>query len=83
MTAPQTYPFEDLIGLLVETAPERVLEFRASEKTNRRVYALIEKEKEGAITPEEKAELDRYLLEENLIIIAKARAQVRLAQKQQ
>ncbi len=29
-------PFDDLINLLVETAPEKVLAFRASEKTVKR-----------------------------------------------
>lgn len=81
MSAATAYPFNDLIELIVQTAPERILEFQASPKTTDRVYALIQKEKEGVISPEEKAELDRYLLEEDLIIIAKARARLRLAQK--
>lgn len=81
MATATTYPFHELIDLLVETAPERVLNFRASEKTTKRVYELIQKEKEGAITPKEKEELDRFMLEEDLIIVAKARAQLRLMQK--
>jgi len=74
-------PFDDLINLLVETAPEKVLGFRASEKTVKRLYALIEKEKEGGLSPDEKEELERYLMEEDLIIIAKARARLRITQK--
>ncbi len=61
-------------------APEDVLAFRASEATVRRVQMLIEKEKQNNITLEEKAELERYLIQEDLMIIAKARAKVRLAQ---
>jgi hypothetical protein len=38
-------PFDDLINLLVETAPEKVLAFRAPEKTVKRLYDLIEREK--------------------------------------
>ncbi len=74
-------PFDDLINLLVETAPEKVLEFRASEKTVKRLYDLIEKEKEGNLSLEEKTELEKYLLEEDFIIIAKARARLQIAQK--
>ena len=74
-------PFDDLINLLVETAPEKVLAFRASEKTVKRLYELIEKEKEGKIHPEEKTELEKYLMEEDFIIIAKARARLQIAKK--
>jgi hypothetical protein len=81
MSAATTYPFYELIDLLVETAPERVLNFRASEKITQRVYELIEKEKNNQITREERAELDRFMLEEDLISIAKARAQLRLLKK--
>jgi hypothetical protein len=73
-------PFEDLIEFLAKMAPEDVLAFRASEATVRRVQMLIEKEKQNNITLEEKAELERYLIQEDLMIIAKARAKVRLAQ---
>ncbi len=81
MSAATTYPFYELIDLLVETAPERVLNFQASAKTTQRVYELIEKEKNNYISKEEKAELDRFMLEEDLISIAKARAQLRLLKK--
>jgi hypothetical protein len=74
-------PFDDLINLLVEIAPEKVLAFRASKKTVKRLYELIEKEKEGKILPEEKTELEKYLMEEDFIIIAKARARLQIAKK--
>lgn len=74
-------PFDDLINLLVETAPEKVLAFRASEKTVKRLYDLIEREKTDGLSLEEKIELEKYLMEEDLIIIAKARARLQIAQK--
>ena len=80
-TAFAARPFDDLINLLVETAPEKVLAFRASEKTVKRLYELIEKEKAEKILPEEKIELEKYLMEEDLIIIAKARARLQIAKK--
>ena len=80
-TAFAARPLDDLINLLVETAPEKVLAFRASEKTVKRLYELIEKEKADKILPEEKIELEKYLMEEDLIIIAKARARLQIAKK--
>ncbi len=73
-------PFEDLIEFLAKMAPEEVLAFRASDATILRVQKLIEKEKQNSITPEEKAELERHLIQEDLMIIAKARAKMRLTQ---
>lgn len=73
-------PFEDLIEFLAKMAPEEVLAFRASDATVKRVQTLIEKEKQQSLTSEEKDELERYLIQEDLMIIAKARAKLRLAQ---
>ena len=73
-------PFEDLIEFLSKMPPEDILAFRASDTTVQRVQTLIEKEKQGGASPEEKAELERYLIQEDLMIIAKARAKMRLAQ---
>jgi len=69
-------PFDDLINFIARLAPEQVLAFRPSEATMRRVQFLIEKEKTEGLNLEEKEELDRYLLQEDLMIIAKARAQL-------
>jgi hypothetical protein len=79
-TATSARPFDDLINLLVETAPEKVLLFRASKQTVDRLYDLIEKEKNEGLDATEKAELDKYLMEEDLIIIAKAKARLKLQQ---
>ncbi|GAB4490324.1 MAG: hypothetical protein OHK0019_08990 [Saprospiraceae bacterium] len=73
-------PFEDLIEFLAKMAPEEVLAFRASDATVKRVQTLIEKEKQQSLTSEEKDELERYLIQEDLMIIAKARAKLCLAQ---
>lgn len=59
-------------------APESVLAFRPSDVTIRRVQWLLEREKTGILTSEEHEELDRYLLQEDLMIIAKARAKLQV-----
>ncbi len=76
MTVAAVRPFDDLINFIARLAPEQVLAFRASEATVRRVQFLIDKEKEEGLSLEEKEELDDYLLQEDLMIIAKARAQL-------
>jgi len=60
-------------------APEQVLAFRASEETVRRLQELVLLEREQKITLDERAELERFLLQEDLMVIAKARARMQLA----
>lgn len=59
-------------------APESVLAFRPSDVTIRRVQWLLEREKTGILSAEEREELDHYLLQEDLMIIAKARAKLQI-----
>lgn len=80
MTTATVKPFDDLIDFLAMLAPKDVLAFKPSEATVRRVEWLISQAKEGKATPTETDELDRYLIQEDLMIIAKARARLRLAQ---
>lgn len=77
-----THPFDDLINFLAQLAPEQVLAFKPSEATIQRVQRLLEREKEGLITLEEREELDQYLLQEDLMVIAKARARLQLPRSQ-
>ncbi|MCK6694023.1 MAG: hypothetical protein L6Q97_18220 [Thermoanaerobaculia bacterium] len=74
-----THPFDDLINFLAHLAPEQVLAFKPSEATIQRVQWLLEREKEGLISSEEREELDQYLLQEDLMVIAKARARLQLS----
>jgi len=77
MTA--AHPFNDLINFLAGMAPEQVLAFKPSEATVKRVRWLLEREQTGLASQEEREELDRYLLQEDLMVIAKARARSRLS----
>lgn len=77
MTA--AHPFDDLINFLATMAPEDVIAFKPSKSTVQRVQWLLTREKEGLISAEEKAELDSFLLQEDLMIIAKARARLQLS----
>ncbi len=74
-------PFDDLINFIAKLAPNEVLSFRASEATIQRVQLLSKKAKENTISEAEKVELESYLIQEDLMIIAKARAKAQLAQQ--
>jgi hypothetical protein len=66
---------DEILDFLVEQIPAQSLaDFRPSEEARRRVWALIAKEKESGLLPEEKVELDDYLKLEHLVVLAKAKA---------
>jgi hypothetical protein len=69
---------EILDFLAAGTTPESIANFRPSEQAQVRVRELIQRRSEAAITPAEDEELEEYLRLEHLMIMAKARAQIRL-----
>jgi hypothetical protein len=67
--------FDELIDMIAAgTNPAQIVAFKPSIATLRRVEELLFKEKEGAISLEEKSELDDYLLLEHILRLAKVRA---------
>ncbi|MEK7675470.1 MAG: hypothetical protein AAB676_06525 [Verrucomicrobiota bacterium] len=75
--------YEEVIDFIASgPSPSEIASFRASEEVNRRVALLIEREKAGTLTAEEKSELDHYLELEHIMRLTKARARQRLAHEQ-
>jgi hypothetical protein len=72
-TASPAY-FEIIDFIAAGTTPEAVVQFRPSPEAQRRLAELIEREKESAISPEEKADLDHFMELEHILRMAKARA---------
>jgi hypothetical protein len=66
--------FEIIDFIAAGSTPEAVADFRPSPEAQQRLAALIEREKEGSLSPEEKAELDRFMDLEHILRMAKARA---------
>ena len=56
------------------TTPEAVMDFHPSREAQQRLAILIEREKAGSVSPEEKAELDHFMELEHILRMAKARA---------
>jgi hypothetical protein len=77
MTLTQAYD-EILDFLAAGTTAESIATFRPSDETVARVRELIERRSEEKISPVENEELEEYLRLEHLMIMAKARAQLRL-----
>jgi len=66
---------DEAVEFLAREIPADALAgFHPSEAARRRVWQLVQKEKEDGLTPEEKCELDEYEHLEHLLILAKARS---------
>jgi hypothetical protein len=72
--------YDELVNFIAAgTTPRKVIAFRASEETRRRVDDLIRRGKTEGLSPDESSELEHFLQIEHLMRLAKARAQQHLA----
>jgi len=62
---------EEVADFIAGTDPAKVIAFRPSKETADRVSELIEREKDGDISIEERQELDQYMQLEHLMRMAK------------
>ncbi|MBI5914178.1 MAG: hypothetical protein HY842_02280 [Bacteroidetes bacterium] len=69
-----TTAVDEIVNFIASENPARVLAFKASETTRKRVFDLIAKSKSGNLTEREQAELDHFLTLEHLMRLAKIRA---------
>lgn len=69
-----TTAMEEIVNFIANQNPAKVLEFKASESTKKRVFKLINKSKTKQLQKKEQAELDNYLVLEHLMRLAKIRA---------
>jgi hypothetical protein len=60
------------------STPQAVIDFRPSDRTTARVADLIHRQKTASLSPDETAELDKYLYIEHIMRLAKARARQHL-----
>ena len=72
-------PYEEIVEFIAALGPSEIVGFKPSEGACRRVWELIERQKDTPLSIEEKAELDHYLEVEHLMRLAKARARHLLA----
>jgi DNA replicative helicase MCM subunit Mcm2 (Cdc46/Mcm family) len=76
MTVQHTY--DHVANFLATMNPQKILELKAPEEMSSRLEFLLRKEKEKGLSPEEKDELDHYIVLERLIRLSKAHARIQL-----
>lgn len=77
MSVPQK-SYDEIVDLFARTSSAEVLAFRPSFESQKRVQYLLDRSKNGELTEEEAAELERFGELEHLMQLVKARAQVYL-----
>ena len=71
MTSPAYF---EIIDFIAGNNPEAVIQFRPSPEAQQRLADLVEREKDGGLSAEEKAELDHFMELEHIMRMAKAKA---------
>jgi hypothetical protein len=75
--------YDEVIDFIASgPSPTAVASFQLSDATNQHAELLVQREKMGELTAEEKSELDHYLELEHIMRLAKARARQRLPHEQ-
>jgi GTP-dependent phosphoenolpyruvate carboxykinase len=74
-----TEAFGDVAGMIAQMNPEKVVALKASKQMSEQVEKLVMLKKEGVITLEQTAELERFLALDLFISLAKARAHILIA----
>ncbi len=70
-----TKVYDEIIDFIAAgTTPQSVIDFKLSEAAKERLADLIYQSKTEGLTQEEKSELDKYLVIEHIMRLAKARA---------
>ena len=74
-----THAYDEVLDFLTAKAsPEEIANFRPSAEAQARFSELIARKKSGVIASAETEEMEEYLRLEHFMIMAKARAQLRL-----
>jgi hypothetical protein len=75
--------YDEVIDFIASgPSPGAVASFRLSDAVNQRAELLVQREKSGELTVDEKSELDHYLELEHIMRLAKARARQRSPHEQ-
>ena len=74
MVAESLSIFDELAYFLANLSPKKVLTYKASAKAQERVSFLIDKNKNSGLNSAENEEMERYMIFEHIIQLAKAKA---------
>jgi hypothetical protein len=77
-----TRVYDEIIDFItMAPLPQDIIAFKPSPKLVARVEILLDKKREDKLTESDKSELERYMIYEHIMRMAKARARQRLAAK--
>ncbi len=66
---------QEVVGFLARgPRPQEIIEFRPSQMARERSQELLQRNREGQLTPAEEAELDEMALLDHLVTLIKAKA---------
>ena len=68
MTSPAYF---EIVDFIASNNPEAVIQFRPSPEAQQRLADLVEREKDGGLSAEEKAELDHFMELEHIMRMAR------------
>lgn len=74
MVAEYNSVYDELAFFLASLSPRRVLAYKASINSQKRVNLLLEKNKVDGLTIEENSEMERFMTVEHIVRLAKAKA---------
>ena len=74
-----TPAYIEIVNFIAGNNPQAVANFRPSADAQNRVADLVEREKAGDLSADEKAELDHFIELEHILRMAKAKARLILA----
>lgn len=74
MVAENLSIFDELAYFLANLSPKKVLSYKVSPKAQERVSFLIEKNKNSGLSSLEDEEMERYMIVEHIIQLAKSKA---------
>ncbi len=71
--------YDEIATLLADMDPAKMLSIKSPDSLRERVEFLIDKKREGTLSPEEAVELEHYLIVNRLFALAKIRARQQLS----
>jgi hypothetical protein len=66
--------YDEVASFMASMNPEKVIAFKPSSTNQERLDFLLDKQKESVLTPDEKSEIEHYLIINRIVGLAKARA---------
>lgn len=67
--------------LALSPTPQEIIAFRPSDDLERRALDLLDKNREGRLTAEERAEMEEFMSMDHFMTLLKAKARLKMAKK--